>query len=143
VNITQIAGANITDMIWEGTFERYPRLRIVFLEFGWQWLPELNWKMDASWRAGRRNAPWLKRPPTEYVDEHVRLAWDPIGAMPPDGERSALEMVHADRTLCFASGDPTNPDLGPARVAPAADDALRRRILRDTAVETFGDRIAT
>ncbi len=141
VNLPQIAGANITDMIWEGTFVKFPKLKIVFLEFAWQWLPELNWKMDASWKAGRRNAPYLTKPPTEYVDEHVRLAWDPVGALPPEGERSALEMVHADRTLCFASGDPANPALGPSSVAPSADETLRQRILRETALETFAGRL--
>jgi predicted TIM-barrel fold metal-dependent hydrolase len=128
-------------MIWEGTFEKFPRLRIVFLEFSWQWLTELCWKMDASWQAGRRNAPWLTRPPTEYVCEHVLVSWDPIGALHGDAERSALEMSHAERTLCFASGDPGNPEYAPAVVAPSADAELRQRILRDNALETFGDRL--
>jgi predicted TIM-barrel fold metal-dependent hydrolase len=141
VNITAIAGANITNMIWEGTFQKFPRLRVVFLEFSWQWLPELCWKMDASWKAGRRNAPWLTKPPSEYVREHVRLSWDPIGALDGEAERAALEMAHADRTLCFASGDPGNPACAPSQVAPSADSALRQRILRDNALETFGDRI--
>lgn len=141
VNITAIAGANITDMIWEGTFQKFPRLRIVFLEFAWQWLPELCWKMDASWKAGRRNAPWLTKPPTEYVNDHVRLSWDPVGALHGEEERSALEMVHAEHTLCFATGDPGNPAYAPSQVAPSADPVLRQRILRDNALETFGDRL--
>jgi predicted TIM-barrel fold metal-dependent hydrolase len=141
VNLPQIAAANITDMIWEGTFQKFPKLRIVFLEFAWQWLPELLWKMDASWKAGRRNAPWLTKPPTEYVNDHVRLSWDPVGALPADGEASALEMVHAERTLCFGTGDPGNPALAPSQVAPSAEPELRQRILRENALETFGDRL--
>jgi len=141
VNITAIAAANITNMIWEGTFQKFPRLRVVFLEFAWQWLAELCWKMDASWKAGRRNAPWLTKPPSEYVLDHVRLSWDPIGALSGESERSALTMAHADRTLCFASGDPGNPAMSPSQVAPSADPALRKRILRENALEAFGDRL--
>jgi predicted TIM-barrel fold metal-dependent hydrolase len=141
VNLPQIAGGNITDMIWEGTFERFPRLRIVFVEFAWQWLAELCWKMDASWKAGRRNAPWLTKPPTEYVLDHVRVTWDPVGALSGAAELAELEMGHAERTLCFASGDPANPEMAPSKVAPSADAALRQRVLRENALETFGDRL--
>jgi uncharacterized protein len=141
VNLPQIAGANITDMIWEGTFEKFPRLRIVFVEFAWQWLAELCWKMDASWKAGRRNAPWLTKPPTDYVLDHVRVTWDPVGALSGATELAELEMGHAERTLCFGSGDPGNPSMAPSQFAPLADPALRERVLRENALETFGDRL--
>jgi predicted TIM-barrel fold metal-dependent hydrolase len=140
-NLPAIAAANIVDMIWEGTFEKWRRLKVVFLEFGWQWLASLCWKMDASWKAGRRNAPWLRRAPSEYVLEHIRVTWDPVGTPSlGDEELQLLEMVNADRTLCFGPGYLGDAATTPARFAPAASEALRARVLRENALETFGKR---
>jgi len=60
-NLPTVAQGNIVDMMWEGTFEKYPKLRIVFIEFGWHWLGTLTWKMDASWKAGGATPPGYAR----------------------------------------------------------------------------------
>jgi predicted TIM-barrel fold metal-dependent hydrolase len=140
-NLPAIAAANIVDLVWEGTFEKLPRLRVVFMEFGWQWLAALVWKLDASWKAGRRNAPWLKRPPSEYVREHVRVAWDPVGAAPAQDEAELFEMAVAERTLCFGPGYLGASSSDPTSFAPTADAELRQRVLRENALETFGARL--
>jgi predicted TIM-barrel fold metal-dependent hydrolase len=141
VNLPAIAAANIVDMMWEGAFTKYSRLRFMFVEFGWQWVGGLCWKMDAAWKAGRRNAPWLRRPPTEYILDHVRVTWDPFGGYSADGDDlSALEISHAERTLCFGSGVPGDDSAAPAKVALGSNHELQQRVLRDNAVEMFGAR---
>lgn len=144
VGLPTIAGGNVLSLIWEGTFERYPKLKIVFIEFGWDWLPGLLFKMDAAWKAARRAAPWLRRPPSEYVFDHVRLTWDAAEvSASPDAEQANLAMVRAERTLCFASDYPYLGSVDPTAVAAGAPAQLRRRILRENALETFGTRLVT
>ena len=54
---------------------------------GW---PALLWRLDAYWKALRSEVPWVKRPPSEYVREHVRLASQPIER--PDDDAQFLQL---------------------------------------------------
>src|SRR5215212_2950268 len=62
----------LTSMMFEGVFERFPRLRVAFLDACTSWVP---FKMDRlhrsyralSGRARREYCELLQRPPSEYV----------------------------------------------------------------------------
>ena len=54
---------------------------VALLESGFTWLPAHLWRFDKEWRNLRRLVPWVKRPPSEYVREHVRVA-RALGALP-------------------------------------------------------------
>lgn len=57
-----------TDMMAEGVFERFPDLRIAFLEAGAGWVPYMMDRMDENYeRRGKRWCPVLTRAPSEYV----------------------------------------------------------------------------
>ncbi|HZU05503.1 MAG TPA: amidohydrolase family protein [Chloroflexota bacterium] len=58
----------LTSMVIHGVFERYPRLRVAYLEAGCGWVPFLLDRLDASWErlADRFPAP-LPRRPREYL----------------------------------------------------------------------------
>ena len=57
-----------TNMVFEGLFERFPRLRVVFLEAGSGWLPYMMDRMDEEFdKPHRRGAPALKKKPSEYI----------------------------------------------------------------------------
>lgn len=56
----------LTSMIFDGVFERFPRLRVAFLEAGCGWVPYMMDRMDEEYeRRGARWAPALKRGPSE------------------------------------------------------------------------------
>jgi predicted TIM-barrel fold metal-dependent hydrolase len=130
-----IAAGNLSSLVWEGTFQRYPALRLVFVEFGWEWLPGLLWKLDATWKASRRATPWLTRAPSEDLLERVRLSCDLATPMANGAEEaSMLEMACAAQTLCFGSDFP-NSDGDPAHAVPSAQGELRARILAANASE--------
>ncbi len=58
----------LVSLMMSGVFERFPRLRMAFLEAGAGWVPWLAQRMDAEWEArGRLQAPETKRPPSEYL----------------------------------------------------------------------------
>lgn len=130
---------HIASLIFEGVFERFPKLRVVFVEGGYSWLAPFLWRLDADWRSLRQQTPWVKRPPSEYVWEHLRFTSQPLEE--PDHPSHLLEIFkwnRADRTLMFSS-DYAHWDFdSPTDAFPPVPDDLKRRIFYDTARELYG-----
>ncbi len=62
----------LTSMVFEGVFERFPRLRVAFLEAGVGWVPYMMDRLDRSYEiwAGRGEtefSEWVKKRPSEYI----------------------------------------------------------------------------
>lgn len=58
----------MTSIILRGVPERFPRLRIAFMEAGCTWVPYWLGRMDEEWeKRGEAEAPLCKRRPSEYV----------------------------------------------------------------------------
>jgi predicted TIM-barrel fold metal-dependent hydrolase len=60
-----------TNMIFQGVLERFPKLRLAFLEIGCTWLPYWLDRMDEHWeKRGEIETPRLKQLPSKCVREH-------------------------------------------------------------------------
>ena len=59
--------SNLTSLVLEGVPERFPKLKIVFIEGGFGWIPATMWRMDQHFERFRSEVPHLKRRPSEYV----------------------------------------------------------------------------
>jgi predicted TIM-barrel fold metal-dependent hydrolase len=122
VGMAQVFASQLTSIVCEGVFDQFPTLRVALIEAGWTWLPPHMWRFDKEWKNLRRLVPWVKRPPSEYIHEHVRLTVQPLDA--PDDSRQLLQMVDqlgSDDMLLYASHYP--------RVHAAdADEALLRHL---------------
>jgi predicted TIM-barrel fold metal-dependent hydrolase len=68
----------VASMVFEGVFERFPKLRIALIESGFTWAPALCWRMDKYWERMRKEVPHVRRPPSEYVHEQVWFATQPV-----------------------------------------------------------------
>ena len=98
--------AQLTSLVLEGIPERFPKLKIVFIEGGFGWIPSATWRMDRHFESFRSEVPHLKCRPSEYVKEHFWFTTQPIDE--PDEAmhlRSLIEWVGADRLL-FSSDYP-------------------------------------
>ncbi len=78
VTLCQVAESNLTSLITNGTFEKFPTLKVLFAEFGFAWVLPLAWRMDRSWRQLRHETPWVKRSPIDYLHDHVRFTTQPL-----------------------------------------------------------------
>ena len=98
--------ATLTSFVIEGVLERFPRLKIVFIEGGFGWIASTMWRMDQHFERFRGEVPHLKRRPSEYVREHFWFTTQPIDE-PDEAKhlRSLIEWVGVDRLL-FSSDYP-------------------------------------
>jgi len=129
---------HIASMVFEGLFERYPKLRVVFVEGGYIWLPTFLWRLDSDWRALRNQTPWVQKAPSEYVFEHCRFTTQPMET--GEGPASLLtvfEWARAEQTLMFASDYPHWDFDSPEKSLPRMPEELQRRVFSENARETF------
>jgi predicted TIM-barrel fold metal-dependent hydrolase len=83
--------AVVTSLVFEGVFERIPDLKVVLIEGGFTWSPALCWRMDRAWGRMRAEVPHLKRPPSDYVREHIFYTTQPIEE--PDDPAHLSEII--------------------------------------------------
>ena len=133
--------AQLTSLVIEGVPERFPKLKFVFIEGGFGWVPAITWRMDKHWQRFRDEVPHVKRPPSEYVREHFWFTTQPIEE--PDNARhlrAVIEWIGIDRLL-FSSDYP-HWDYDDARFAfkTPLTDAERAKIFNANAraVYKFG-----
>lgn len=131
--------AHTASFVCEGVFEKYPGFKLLLVEAGFGWLPHLMWRLDKDFKALRSTTPWLKRLPSEYILEHVRLTTQPMEEpADPDHLLQIFDMIQAQQTLCFASDFPHWDFDDPRRVFPnRMDPVLRERIFYSNAAEMY------
>ncbi|PSK89629.1 hypothetical protein CLV63_12523 [Murinocardiopsis flavida] len=98
---------HLASVLAHGVFERYPHTRLVLVECGVAWLPAVLWRLDADYTALRKETPWLKRLPSEYAHEFVRVTTQPLERpRNPDALWTALDDIGGRDMLMFASDYP-------------------------------------
>lgn len=126
--------AHLNSLVCEGVFEKFPELTVVAIEGGISWLPHLMWRMDKNYKALRSTTPWLKRAPSEYILEHVKLTTQPVEEPPkPEYLLQIFEMVQAEKTVMFSSDYPHWDNDDPRYAFPRLPEEMERRIFSDTA----------
>ena len=89
-----------------GAFDRYPELKVLFIEWGFTWAVPLIWKMDKAWRSARMDVPWVRKWPREYVREHVRFSTQPIDEPEDPSHLNWMIENYFTDTLMFATDYP-------------------------------------
>jgi uncharacterized protein len=101
------AQAHLVSLLTEGVFEKFPKLKIVFLESGFAWLPPIMWRLDQEYKGLRAEVPWLHKRPSEYLKDHVRFTTEPLERPQDDADLlEVLEMMNGSELLLFASNYP-------------------------------------
>src|SRR5262249_4518623 len=80
--MAQVFQSQLISLIVEGVFDQFPTLRVALIESGVTWLPSLMWRLDKEWKGLRREVPWVRRLPSDYIRDHVRLTIQPFDAPP-------------------------------------------------------------
>ena len=136
---SQMAMAHFSSLISEGTFEKFPELRVALLEVDQYWVAGLCWKLDADWKSLRDQTPWVKHLPSEYFRKHIRIGSQPM--MEPEQPSHLLrllEAMKAEDTLIYCSDWPHFDWNDPVTALPGIPKPLKRRILSENARELLG-----
>lgn len=140
VLLIQCAMSHTVSLIFNGVFEKYPGLKVVMIEAGVTWLPPLLWRMDTDWKALRSEVPWVKRPPSEVVREHMHFTTQPLDE-PKSGKKlkQALELFEGlEDMLMFATDYPhwdfDRPDL----VSRRLPESWREKVMSENARSLYG-----
>lgn len=137
-NFPQVMVGQLTSLIFNGTFELYPDLRIVCLETGFTWLPSWMSRMDRQFLEFRHSVPWLKKKPSEYVVENMRFTTQPMEILSKQHFAAILDMIGSDEVLVFSTDySHSDADQVDTVLPPGISDELRRKILRTNALATY------
>jgi predicted TIM-barrel fold metal-dependent hydrolase len=125
-------------LVAEGVFVKFPDLKVVYLESGFTWLPACLWRMDKYWKGLRKEIPWVDRPPTEIVRDHVRLTLQPIDA-PPDGDvlERLFDQLGSDELLLYSTDYPHWQFDGTDVLPTSLSRSLARKIQIDNPRATY------
>jgi predicted TIM-barrel fold metal-dependent hydrolase len=132
--------AQVGSLAAEGTFEKFPELKVVLVEGGVSWLAPLLWRMDKNFKALRSTVPWLKEPPSATILRHCRLTTQPVEEPSrPEFLLQMYQMIQADKTVCFSTDFPHWDFDDPLHAFPSSmPPAMKERIFYDNAAELYG-----
>jgi hypothetical protein len=99
--------SQLSSLLAEGVFARFPALTVVLMESGVSWLPAYLWRFTKFWKGLRSEVPWVSDPPAETVRERVRLTLQPFDA-PPDaaGIDRLVNQIGSEDMLLFSTDYP-------------------------------------
>lgn len=99
--------SQLSSLLAEGVFAKFPDLTIVFMESGVSWLPAFLWRFTKFWKGLRSEVPWISDPPAAIVRERLRLTVQPFD-LPTDGAGldRLLEQIGSEDMLLFATDYP-------------------------------------
>ena len=130
---------HIANWIVNGLPERFPNLKVLWIESGLAWVPWLMQRLDNDYKMRTSEAPALKKLPSEYMQD-MYYSTQPM-EMPNnlDVLEMTFKMLKADTQLMWASDYPHwDMDL-PSVIwdMPYLDERAKRNILGETAQKLF------
>jgi uncharacterized protein len=139
VGMAHIFQSQLISLVTEGVFDRFPDLRVALIESGVTWLPSLMWRLDKEWKGLRREVPWVRRLPSEYIHDHVRLTTTPFDASrDPAQVQEIIDQIGADDLLMFASDFPhQHGGQSPTELLAGLPPELRRKIASTNAAAFY------
>jgi len=121
-----------------GTFEKFPRLKLVLLEAGASWIAYWLDRLDAVFHSGIGRTIALKEKPSFYFDRQVWISADPDERALP----AMVDLVGADKF--FWASDFPHPDHAGnyieevEEMAEKLEASARRKVLGDNVMKLYG-----
>jgi predicted TIM-barrel fold metal-dependent hydrolase len=139
VGHSQCQQTALASLVLEGVFERYPKLNMIMIEAGFGWAPSLCWRLDKVWLRLRSEVPHVKRPPSDYIREHIYWTTQPMED--PERRQDLLDVIAwiGWDKLLVATDYPHWDYDEPSRVLPpGVSDAHREALYLGNARTAYG-----
>jgi len=129
---------HMANWIINGLPERFPKLKLVWVESGLAWIPFLMQRLDHEFQMRTCEAPMLKRLPSEYMREMYYTS-QPLEKTNLKLLQCTMEAFNAETQLLYASDWPHWDFDAPSSVTtlPFLSDQAKRNILGLNAARLF------
>jgi predicted TIM-barrel fold metal-dependent hydrolase len=137
---THVTGQMVTmvDVILGGVLERFPKLKVGFLECNCGWAPSWLGRLDRHWQQlGKNDTPMLTMKPSEYFKRQCV-----IGCEGDERDVGAVVQLIGDANLVFSTDYPHSDSDFPKATEEFFRQEMpaesRRKILWDNCVKFYG-----
>jgi uncharacterized protein len=130
---------HLSSLITSGTFDRLPELKFVMGDGSVDLARPMLWRIDKDWRQSRSEVPWVERPPSSYVADHVRFVCQPEDGR-PNGQSVDEDLVRISdsvRLVLYGSHYPYWDDTDPSSMLAGWPTTGHERILAGNALDFF------
>jgi hypothetical protein len=131
---------HMTNWLVNGMPERFPKLKVLWLESGVAWANYLMQRLDAMYMARVSEAPLLKEKPSHYMKRMFYCSQPLEHPEDPQALEVAFRAINADTQLVWGSNYPSHDFDVPATVydLPFLDARAKAAILGGNALKLFG-----
>ena len=131
--------SHLVSFITHGVFEKFPTLKLILIECGVAWIPGVLWRFDMDFKGLRREVPWLKRHPSEYFYDHVRVTTQPLELSPKrDQLVDLLRTFGGEDVLCFSSDYPHWDTDEPDYILQRLPEEWHAKVMYENAARLYG-----
>ena len=125
----------IASLVYEGVFERFPKLKFVMIEGGFGFMPPLMWRLDRAWELMGDEIPQCEHRPSDTIRNHIWLTTQPVEEPDrPEHFHQLLSQMDMNDKLLFATDYPHWDFDAPNQCFPPDLDAdLREDIFSENA----------
>jgi predicted TIM-barrel fold metal-dependent hydrolase len=96
---------HLTNWIINGLPERFPNLKMLWIESGLAWLPFIMQRLDAEYLMRSSEAPLLRKLPSEYINQ-MHFSSQPLERSNMKLTAATFEAIRAETQLLFSSDWP-------------------------------------
>ncbi|PSL42585.1 putative TIM-barrel fold metal-dependent hydrolase [Salsuginibacillus halophilus] len=124
----------VTNLIFNGVFEKFPNLKVMMIEGGFTYVPFLMRKMDQQYKDLRHEVPWVTKKPSETVKEHFCFTTQPLEEMTKKEFLQVIDQMGSEDIVSFSTDYPHwDYDSPTEALPPGLDDTFVRKMLSETA----------
>lgn len=129
---------HLTNWLFNGLPDRFPKLKLLWVEGGLAWIPYLMQRLDHEILMRPSEAPGLKRLPSEYMREMYYTS-QPLERSNMKALETTMDVINAETQLLFSSDWPHWDFDPPSAITtlPFLSEQAKRNILGLNAAKLF------
>ena len=129
---------HLTNWIMNGLPERFPKLKVIWIESGLAWVPFMMQRLDNEYMMRSSEASALKRVPSEYMRE-MFFSTQPMEMTDMGALEQTFRMMEAETQLLYSSDYPHWDFDLPSTIydLPFLSEQAKRNILGANAMRVF------
>ena len=130
---------HMMNMVVNGIPERFPKLKLLWIESGLAWIPFMMQRLDNEYMMRSSEAPLLKKLPSDYMREMYYTSQPIENQNNAEALELTMKMINAETQLLFSSDYPHWDFNLPSTIwdLPFLSETAKRRILGGNAWDLF------